>query len=149
MMKRTNTRKQGIATLPAVMILAAMALAVAVSVTTISLTESFSSQSSQYSGTAQFYAEGGARDALTKIARDKNYVCSTTDCYTVPFVANGCVSLDGCAKVSVSAGVGTVGDPKIIISKGQRKTSTRTLQVSVVLDASDNGQISTATWSEL
>lgn len=143
--------KNGVATLPTVMVLGVMALVVAVSVTTLSYTELFISQGGSQSTRALFYAEAGARDALVKIARKKNYTCSAVDCYTIDFSSNGCSTGNDCAKVSVSAGVGTIGDPKIIVSKGVMKSSTRTIQVSVLIDS--DGQIATSTaqtvWTEI
>jgi len=141
--------KRGIATLPTVMLLGIMILAVAVSITAVSLTESYISQGSGQSAQALFYAEAGARDALVRIARNKSYVCSSTDCYTIDFTTNGCATAGGCATVSVSTGAGSVGDSKIITSKGTMKTSTRTLNVSVVLDSLGNGLITGTTWSEV
>lgn len=142
---------RGVATLPTVLVLGVMTLAVVVGITAVSLTESFISQGSAQSSKALFYAESGARDALVKIARNKNYTCSATDCYTIDFSVNGCSLLNDCAKVSVSAGVGTVGDPKIITSKGIMKASARTIRVSAIIDA--NGQIATSTtetvWTEI
>ena len=147
-----SSRARGVATLPTVMVLGIVSLVVAVGITAVSLSESFISQGSAQSSRALFYAEAGARDALIKIARNKNYTCSGTApdyCYTIDFSTNGCSLGNDCAKVAVSTGVGTSGDPKIIISKGIMKASARTLQVSVVLDTSANGEISSATWSEL
>ena len=135
---------RGVATLPTVMVLGVVMLIVAISIATVSLTESFISQGSAQSSRALFYAEAGARDALVKIARNKNYECTSTDCYSIPFVTNGCsASLDGCAKVSVSSGY-----PKIITSKGQMQASTRTINVSVGLDGGNDGAIATTTWNE-
>lgn len=149
--KKTHT-KHGLATLPTVIILSAMALVVVVGITTVSLTESFISQGATQSAKALLYAEGGARDALTKIARKKDYTCSSSDCYTIDFVSGGCAgALDGCAKVSVSAAAGTTAAPKIITSKGVVKDNTRTLQVSVVLDSGTaaDGKITSTSWSEV
>jgi hypothetical protein len=54
------------------------------------------------------YAEAGARDALIRLARDKNY--STSPNYTIEFATGGCASpYDGCATVTVSSGVGSSG----------------------------------------
>jgi len=140
---------RGIATLPTVMLLGIVTLAVAVSLATISFSESFISQSSAQSAKALFYAEAGARDALIRLARDKNYVCSATDCYEIAFFTDGCAAaLSGCARVSVSTGVGTVGDPKVITSKGLMQASSRTINVSVIFDSDANGEIATTTWSE-
>ena len=83
-----SARSRGVATLPTVMLLGVMALVVAVSITTLSFTELFISQGSAQSSRAHFYAEAGARDALMKIARNKTYLCATTDCYSVNFSSN-------------------------------------------------------------
>lgn len=151
-----NTRKnKGIAALPTVIVIGVMALAVVVSITSISFNELLISQGQSQSTNALFYAESGARDALLKIAREKNYVCSTTDCYVIDFVTNGCTNSTDCAKVTVSSGLGTTADPKIVTSKGIMKSSSRTLQVSVVLDSGttttslQNGEITSAVWTEL
>ncbi len=146
---------RGVATLPTVMVMGVIALAIAVGITAVALTESFISQGSAQSSRALFYAESGARDALVKIARNKGYTCSTTDCYTIDFSTSGCSNSNDCARVSVSAAAGTTAAPKIITSKGIMKSSTRTLQVSVVLDAGtsvavdQHGAITSATWTEL
>lgn len=145
-----NTSLKGIATLPTVILLGIVTLTVAISLATVSFSESFISQSSAQSSKALFYAEAGARDALVKIARNKHYTCSSTDCYQIPFVTSGCdQTLSGCARVSVSAGVGTQGDPKVVTSKGLVQASTRMIQVQVVFDANANGEIATTTWSEI
>ncbi|MDO8604621.1 MAG: hypothetical protein Q7K40_04495 [bacterium] len=142
---------RGVATLPTVMILGVLALVVTVSITTLSLTELFVSQGGAQSSRAQFYAEAGARDALIRIARNKNYTCASADCYTIDFSANGCALNNDCAKVSVSAGSGITGDPKIITAKGIMKGSKRSLSVSVTLDngVAGNGEVTSAVWSEI
>lgn len=150
-----KTYNHGFATLPTVMILGILSLAVTLGITAVALTESFISQGSTQSSRALFYAESGARDALVKIARKKNYSCTATDCYSIDYSTNGCSLGNDCARVSVSAGVGTTADPKIITSKGVMKSSTRTLQVSVILDNgtsvanNQHGAITSAVWSEI
>ncbi|MCX6755013.1 MAG: hypothetical protein NT068_00530 [Candidatus Nomurabacteria bacterium] len=152
-MKTLNNK--GIATLPTVMILGMMTLAIVVSITSMAFNELLISQGASQSSNALFYAEAGARDALTRIARNKNYTCSTTDCYSLDFITNGCSNNTDCAKITVSAGLGTTGDPKIITSKGIMKSSNRSVQVSVVLDSGttdaslQNGEITSSTWTEL
>ncbi len=144
-----NISVRGIATLPTVMLLGIITLTVAISLATVSFSESFISQSSAQSSKALFYAEAGARDALVRIARNKNYTCATSDCYEIPLVANGCgASFPGCARISISAGAGTIGDPKVITSKGLMQASVRTINVNVILDADAHGEIATTTWSE-
>lgn len=145
-------KKSGIATLPTVIVIGMLALAVAVSITALSFNELLISQGQAQSSAALVYGEAGARDALTRIARNKNYVCSTTDCYSIDFVANGCTNSTDCAKVTVSSGVGTSADPKIITSKGITSASTRRIQVTVQMDGGasvTNGEITSAVWAEL
>jgi hypothetical protein len=148
-------KNRGVATLPTVILIGLMALALVVSITSVAFNELLISQGGAQSSGALFYAESGARDALLRISRNKNYVCSATDCYLIDYVANGCTNGTDCSKVSVSAGIGTVADPKIIISKGIMKAGTRRIQVSVVLDggtttaANQYGVITGTTWTEL
>ena len=152
MRTKYNLSIRGVATLPAVMVLASLTLTVAVGITALSLTNSFVSESGTQSASALFYAEVGARDALTKIVRNKSYTCASADCYTIELVSGGCSgSFDGCAQVSVSAAAGTTAAPKIIISEGVVRSNSRTLQVSVVMDdgVATDGQITGTTWTEL
>ena len=148
-------QNKGIATLPTIIIIGMMALAVVVSITSMTLNELSISQGQAESSTALFYAEAGARDALIKIARNKNYNCNTPDCYSLDFVSNGCINNNGCAQISVSSGIGTTTDPKIITSKGIMKSSLRRMQVSVILDggtsipSNQNGEITSTIWNEL
>jgi hypothetical protein len=145
-MKQSTPR--GVATIPIILTFGILIIAISVGVTATSFSETITAQSSYQSGRALLYAEAGARDALLRIARDKNYACTASDCYSVPLAADGCSDNSACARVSVSSGAGTVGDPKVVVSKGQAGINVRTLQVSVVLDANQFGQIATTTWQE-
>lgn len=131
--------------MPTIIALTVIILAMGVGITSLALTESLISAGQKQSSQAFLYAEAGARDALVKIARNKNYA----DCYSIPFATNGCTDDTGCAIISVSAGVGSEGDPKIIISKGQVRNNIKKLQVNVIFDSSSNGEIATTTWQEL
>ncbi len=146
-----HSHKRGVATLPTVLVLGVMILAVAVAITTVSLSESFISQGGAQSAKALFYAEVGARDALIKIARNKGYSCATTDCYNIDFTTNGCSLGNDCAMVQVSTADGSTATPKIITSKGTMKASSRTIQVTVLLDSGTpgDGRITSSTWIEL
>jgi len=151
----TKIKNKGIATLPTVIIISLMALVVVVSITSVALNQINISQKQAQSSVALFYAEAGARDALVRIARNKNYTCSSVDCYDVDFITNGCSLGTNCAKVSVSAGIGTTADPKIITSKGTMKSSNRKIEVSVILDSGtttaslQKGEITSTTWTEV
>lgn len=141
--------RQGIATLPTIMALTILILAIGIGITTLSFTEIFISAGQNQSTRAYLFAEAGAKDALERIVRDKKYNCPTTDCYSIDFATSGCATAAGCAKVSVSDGVGSVADPKIIISKGQAGSSFRTVEVDVNFDSSLYGEITTTTWKEI
>jgi len=147
------SKKRGIATLPIMLVVGMMSLAIVVSITSVAFNELLISQVASQSEKALSYAEGGARDALIRITRNKNY--TTTSYYTLDFVTNGCSTGDGCAQISVSSGVGTTEDPKIITSKGIMGASMRQIQVVVKLDdgttvaSSQNGEITSTVWSEL
>lgn len=145
-----NSQK-GVATLPTIMALTILILAVGLSIAGVTFTESLISAGQKQSAEAFSYAEAGARDGLMKITRNKNYTCVTTDCYSIDLVSNGCSANQGCAKISVSAGVGSGADPKIITAKGVVNNYTRRVQVNVVFDTSLNGEInlSSTTWQEL
>lgn len=161
-------KNKGIATLPTVIVLGMMFLAIVVSLTSMTFSGLMISQSQSHSSNALFYAEAGARDALTKIARNNKYLTSTdvyavscnpsradsNYCYLLDFTTNasGCsVSMDNCAEVSVFDVVGDPNNTKRIISKGKMKTSTRSMQVDVVMDsgAATDGEITGITWTEL
>ncbi len=133
--------RRGVATLPAVMVMGAIALAIAVSITVGALSESFISQGSMQSSRALFYAEAGAHDVLIKIARDKNYTVTNAK---IDFSTNGCSLKNDCATVTVA---GT--NPKTVTSVGTMKVSSRTMQVVVTLDSAGNGEITNTTWSEI
>lgn len=141
---------QGQATLPTILAMVILILAVVVAVTSWTLSENFATQSQNYSQLALTYAEAGARDALTRIARKYTYNCVATDCYSIDMIdgaEDGCATENGCAKISVSANSGLPADEKIITSKGIAVTSTRRVQVSVSI--STDGQIIGTVWSEL
>lgn len=139
----------GTASLTTVIALMILILAIVVGISALSLTEIVTSAGQSQSSQALAYAEAGARDALIRLSRNKNYTCAATDCYSIAFVTDGCSTNDGCARISVGSGAGTSGDPKIVTSTGQVKTSVRRIRVDVIFDSSLNGEIATTTWREL
>jgi len=149
------SKKRGMASLAIMMVLGMMTLAIVVSITSVVFNQLAMSQGSAQSSGALFYAESGGRDALIRIARNKNYTCASVDCYSMDFATNGCSLATGCAKVSVSTGLGTTTDPKIITSKGINGVSVRTMQISVLLDngstdtALQYGKVTSAVWTEI
>ena len=137
----------GVASLPIIMGLTLLILAVGVSITALGFTESFIVAGQKQSSEALFYAEAGARDALMKIIRNKNY--SELSGYQIAFVSDGCTSNDGCAIITVSSGDGSALDPKIINSEGRGKNNIRKIRVEVIFDDSLNGEIKNANWQEV
>lgn len=140
---------RGAASLPSIIAVGLLILVIGVSITAISLSESFVSLGSSQSATALSYAELGAKDALIRIVRNKNYSGS----YTINMVANGCTTGDGCATVTVSTDNGSQATPKLVDSTGQMKTSTRKVRVSVQYiqygGSVYSGEIATSTWQEI
>lgn len=139
----------GFATIPTILAVCAMILIVAAGIAAATFTETQSSAADLQSAVALRAALSGANDALLRIDRNKNYSCLALDCYSLDIQANGCSSGAACAKVSVSAGAGTSGDPKIITAKGLVQNKTRELQAQVIYDSSGYGRISTVNWQEL
>lgn len=132
-----------------VFIILVLMIAIGIGLAVLSSTEIFISGGNKSSDTAYRYALGSAQDALLRISRDKTYACSSVDCYSIDFVTNGCSTNAGCGRISVSTGLGTTLDPKIITAKGQVGNKARRLQVTVVLDTASNGEITSTTWEEL
>jgi len=140
---------KGVATIPIVLVFGVLIVAIGVGITAMSLTESIASQGSYQATRALLFAEAGARDALMRLARDKQYSCTATDCYSLSLGTNGCSDNSACARMSVSSAAGTTLAPKVITAKGLAGANVRTLQVSVVYDSSQYGRIASTTWVEL
>lgn len=130
--------QQGVASLAAMTVLMGLIIALGILVTTISLNENNASANSSDSEKALLYAASGARDAIMRIIRNKNYSGE----YELAFVADGCsTSYPGCSLVMVAS-----SSPKIITSQGVFGTIKRRVSVSLNLDT--NGLISGYSWQE-
>ncbi|MEK9154832.1 MAG: hypothetical protein AAB596_02080 [Patescibacteria group bacterium] len=142
-----HNSQKGAATLPTIIALTILILAVGIGITAVSFTESFISAGQNQSTRALFYAEAGARDALMRIARNKNYYCTSPSagCYQIDFVSSGCSTNEGCAKITVS----DASSPKVIISEGRVNSNIRKVQADVYFDAAFNGEINNIQWQEL
>lgn len=149
MKNKSPINNSGFATIPTILAVSVIILAIAFGIAASTFTESLSSNADKQSSAAYNFAENGAQDALMRIARDKNYSCVLPDCYSLEMTANGCLNNNGCAKVSVSAGIGTKADPKIITASGLVENKTRKVEVQVIFDSSGYGEIATTTWQEL
>jgi Tfp pilus assembly protein PilX len=139
---------KGVATLPTVMAITVLLVAIVSGIAMMSFSESFLSMGATQSAKALRYAEAGARDALMRVARNKNYTCDTPadGCYQIPFVDNGCsASLQGCAKITVD----DASAPKTIVSRGYVRGNVRKMQVAITFDAEQKGVIESAVWQEL
>jgi Tfp pilus assembly protein PilX len=144
-----SVNNSGFATIPTILTVSVLILVVAFGIAASTFTETVSSAAEKKSAAALRYAEAGVEDALMLIARDKNYVCATVDCYSSDMVLSGCANGAGCARVSVSAGAGSKADPKIVTSAGVADNMTRKLEASVIFDAAGLGEIGTTTWREI
>lgn len=148
---RTFLEQQlGIATLPTILALTIFIITLVIGMSAWALSENFATASQQQSLQAYLYADAGVNDALTRIVRNASYNCPSTDCYSIDMIdgaEDGCTTFSGCAYVSVSAADGSVGNPKIIVSKGRVKNNYRRLQVDVSI--STDGEITNLSWQEL
>lgn len=148
-MRKFNEKERGAASLPIVMALLILIIVVGLGITSLGLTEGLISAGQNQSSKALAYAETGVKDALQRLARNKNYSCASADCYSMEFITNGCATNEACVRVSVSANAGSGADPKIITSKGRTKSNVRQIKVWMEFDSSLNGEIASTTWQEI
>lgn len=132
----------GIATIPVVIIFTFLVLVVGVAIALISSNETFDVLFFVNSSKALNYAQTGAKDALIKITRNKDFSFPSPS-YNIEFATNGCTNYDGCATVTVT----TNGNNRTITSQGRSKNSIRRIQVDITL--STYGEITSSTSTEL
>jgi len=129
----------GMATLPTVVALTILLLIFGVLINSISNIENFSTNNLSDSDKALFFAQAGAKDALEKIVRNKNYIGN----YNVAMSSDGCsAALSGCVKVAVGSSEGL----KIIDSEGQVNSLIRRVKITVSMDS--NGLVTGYNWQE-
>ncbi|OHA48385.1 MAG: hypothetical protein A2991_02150 [Candidatus Terrybacteria bacterium RIFCSPLOWO2_01_FULL_58_14] len=136
--------RRGVAALPLALAILAIIIAVGSGILIVSYAQSQAAAAAGRTVQAVQYAEAGARDALMRIARNRDF--NNTGGYTIEFVSGGCSGTqEGCVTVTVS----TATTPKVIVSTAQVRNTTRALQVDVTFDASSNGEITSVVWTEL
>lgn len=139
-MKKYNYKKSGIASIPTVLVLMTLILSAGILMASISISDNTSVSESNGSEKALNYAQLGAKDALERIVRNKDYVGT----YNLNITSGSCSSIPvACAVVTVSAG----SSPKIINVEGQQGDAKRKIQVDANLDT--NGLITSYNWQEL
>jgi hypothetical protein len=137
---RKSNYQSGIASLPTVMVLSLMIIIIGILITTLSFNENSTANSWNKSARALSYAEIGAKDALMKLARNKNIATSTE----LSLVVGGCTTpFAGCASTTIATSSGKT----IITSSGRVEEVTRRVVVESEVDA--NGLIASSTWQEL
>lgn len=135
-----NIKKPGVASVPTVIVLMALIVSAGVVISSISISDNLSVSQSNNSDKALNYAQLGAKDALERVVRNKDY----TGAYNLELVSGGCVDpFIGCVSVTVNPD----SNPKIINSEGQMGEVKRKIQVNVNLD--ENGLITNYAWQEL
>jgi hypothetical protein len=134
------TKEQGgMASIPTVVVLMLLIVSVGALVASISISDTVSVSETNNSGRALNYAQLGAKDALQRIVRNKDY----TGSYEIEMVSGGCVMpYSACATMTVDSG----SSPKIINAEGRVKDIKRKIQVEVNLD--NNGLITSYDWQE-
>ena len=138
--------KKGVATIPIILALTILVIAIGLAISTVAFNEAFIAQDFSRSSQALVYAEAGARDALIKITRNGKYNTVISGPYTIDFVENGCTSsYGGCATVEVDSNT----NPKLITSEGRVKNNIRKVRVAVTFDVDGYWVITGATWQEV
>jgi hypothetical protein len=139
-MKIFNLKQSGMASIPTVVVLTLLIVSAAALVASISISDNLSTAETNNSDKALNYAQLGAKDALERIVRNKDY----TGTYNIEMVSGGCAApYAGCATVTVDA----ASNPKNISAEGRLKDIQRRIQVGADLDS--NGLITSYTWKEL
>jgi len=139
-MRKITYNQSGVASIPTILVLMALIISAGALIATISISDNISVNDTSNSGRALNYAQLGAKDALERVTRNKDYSGS----YVIEIVSGGCSGIySGCASVSVSSG----SAPKIINVEGRKEDIKRKIQVDVNLD--ENGLILNYDWQEL
>lgn len=130
--------KPGMASIPTVIVLIILIISIGVLISSISISDIVSVSDTNNSGRALNYAQLGAKDALERLARNKDYSGS----YSIAMTTNGCdAAYSACATVVVSG-----SSPKVINAEGRVKDLKRKIQVNVNLDA--KGLVTSYDWQE-
>lgn len=124
-----------------VMGLSILILLIVISITSVETARLYLVQANVDSSQAHEYAEGGVRDALMQLSRNNTFGTSTRD-YQIEMIEGGCVSLTGCAKVSVSPTIlASSSTGRIIGSLGYYKSARRGIEAIVSFDEFDLGEL--------
>lgn len=142
-MKIFKLVKPGVASIPLVLGMLVLTISIGLFISTVSLSDSLSSNNLQVSAQALEYAKTGAQDVLLNIARNPSY--GTSNYFQVEMVSGGCAGdYSGCVNSSYQPSVMPTSSTLIINSEGRIGNIKRTVQVNVNLDA--YGGISSYTW---
>lgn len=141
--KKAKKNQAGLVSLPTVLVIGMLILAVGISVAAIAFSENLSTMKLTQSPLALFYAESGANDALERIVRNKNFTASST--YQIPFDDDGCSTDAKCAIIMVGAYTNT----RVITSTGIYGTLKRSVRVDVTFDPLSDGEVQYINWREI
>ena len=145
---------EGMALLATVVVVLLILVAVGLSMISLGIFEGFMAESQRASDEAYAAAQSGAKDAMMRIARNKNFATSTG--YFIPSDPSNC-SLYGstaCAKVIVEKDSASVCSQSIsagqdcVISLGTLSNSARKVEVILNVNAT-NGKITIDSQNEL
>lgn len=139
-MLKLKLNQKGFASIPTVIVILILIVSIGVLISSISVADNLTVSGLLDSNKALNFAQSGAKDALEKIARNKDYNGS----YNMEMVAGGCSgAYAGCAAVNVNSD----SSPKIVTVEGRVGSMKRKIQVNAVLDSS--GLITSYSWQEL
>jgi hypothetical protein len=131
--------KPGIASVATVVVLMVLIISAGALIASLSLADNLSVSGRNTSNRALDSARSGAKDALERIARQRDYTAT----YELETIPSGCaVPYNGCANIIVSPGL----SPKTINVEGRVGDLKRKIQVDVNLDV--DGLITGYSWQE-
>lgn len=147
-MRQFNNRDAGMALLATVLIILLIMIAVGLSMVSTGVINGFTSNDHRESEAAYFAAQAGVKDALMRLARNKNFT------NTGYFLPGGCTlnNTDVCAKIIVesaqsacSQAIGANQD--CVIATGTLNNKTRKIETILNIDAT-SGKITIASQKE-
>lgn len=138
--------ERGAALMPLILVFAGLVVMTGLAFASISISHSIAVEGEYGASRALHYAEAGLNDALMRVVRDRNYLCTTEDCYTIDLASNGCANGTACVWVRVQEGASSTG--RLITARGKSGGNERVLERSFFFDEPMNGLVSNVIWCE-
>lgn len=140
--------EKGAASIPLVLGIGILVFLIAISVTSVETARIYLTQANTDGAQALQYAEGGIRDALEQLARDRDLGTTTPVVFNIDMATSGCVTLRACTQVAINNSASATSTARIISALGYYRNARKGLQASVLFDPSGWGALSVSTLTE-